>query len=37
LRDEGLRRASQFTWGATAVSTLDVYREVTERRRDRRK
>ena len=36
LRDEGLRRASQFTWGATAASTLDVYREVAERRRHRR-
>ena len=37
LRDAGLRRASQFTWGATAASTLDVYREAAERRRDRRK
>jgi len=37
LRDDGLRRASQFTWGATAASTLDVYREVAERRRQRRK
>ena len=37
LRDEGLRRAGQFTWGATAASTLDVYREVAERRRHRRK
>jgi glycosyltransferase involved in cell wall biosynthesis len=36
LRDAGLRRASQFTWGATAASTLDVYREVAERRRYRR-
>lgn len=33
LRDAGLRRASQFTWAATAASTLDVYREATERRR----
>lgn len=33
LRDAGLRRAGQFTWGATAASTLDVYREVAERRR----
>ncbi len=33
LRDRGLRRASQFTWAATAASTLDVYREVAERRR----
>jgi glycosyltransferase involved in cell wall biosynthesis len=37
LRDEGLRRAGQFTWGATAASTLDVYREAAERRRHRRK
>jgi glycosyltransferase involved in cell wall biosynthesis len=37
LRDMGLRRAGQFTWGATAASTLDVYREVAERRRHRRK
>jgi glycosyltransferase involved in cell wall biosynthesis len=36
LRDDGLRRAGQFTWGATAASTLDVYREVAERRRHRR-
>jgi len=33
LRDAGLRRAAQFTWGATAAQTLDVYREVAERRR----
>jgi glycosyltransferase involved in cell wall biosynthesis len=33
LRDLGLRRAGQFTWGATAAATLDVYREVAERRR----
>jgi len=37
LRDAGLRRAHQFTWGATAASTLDVYREVAERRRGGRK
>jgi glycosyltransferase involved in cell wall biosynthesis len=36
LRDGGLRRASQFTWGATAAATLDVYREVAERRRHKR-
>jgi glycosyltransferase involved in cell wall biosynthesis len=36
LRDDGLRRAGKFTWAATAASTLDVYREVAERRRDRR-
>jgi glycosyltransferase involved in cell wall biosynthesis len=33
LRDAGLRRAGQFTWGATAASTLDVYREAAELRR----
>jgi glycosyltransferase involved in cell wall biosynthesis len=33
LRSQGLRRASQFTWSATASATLDVYREVAERRR----
>jgi glycosyltransferase involved in cell wall biosynthesis len=32
LRAAGLQRASQFTWGATAASTLEVYREVAERR-----
>ena len=37
LRTAGLRRASQFTWGQTAALTLDVYREVAKRRRDRRK
>jgi glycosyltransferase involved in cell wall biosynthesis len=36
LRDLGLRRASQFTWAATAGSTLDVYREAADRRRRRR-
>ena len=36
LRTLGLRRAQQFTWGATASATLDVYREVAERRRQRR-
>lgn len=35
LRDEGLRRAKEFTWAAAAASTLDVYREVAERRRHR--
>ena len=35
LRDAGLRRARQFTWAAAAASTLDVYREVAERRRHR--
>jgi glycosyltransferase involved in cell wall biosynthesis len=37
LRDLGLRRASQFTWGATAAATIDVYREAAERRRYQRK
>ena len=37
LREAGLQRAGQFTWGATAASTLDVYREVAERRRGTRK
>jgi glycosyltransferase involved in cell wall biosynthesis len=32
LREAGLRRAAQFTWGATAASTLDVYREAVGRR-----
>jgi glycosyltransferase involved in cell wall biosynthesis len=36
LRDKGIRRAGEFTWGAMAASTLDVYREVAERRRHRR-
>jgi glycosyltransferase involved in cell wall biosynthesis len=37
LRDDGLRRAGEFTWAATAAATLDVYREVAELRRQRRK
>ena len=37
LREAGLRRAAQFTWGATAAATLDVYREAAERRTSRRK
>jgi glycosyltransferase involved in cell wall biosynthesis len=37
LRDLGLYRAGQFTWTATAAGTIDVYREVAERRRHRRK
>ncbi len=35
LRELGLKRASQFTWAATAASTLDVYRESAERRQHR--
>jgi glycosyltransferase involved in cell wall biosynthesis len=37
LREAGLRRASQFTWAATGAATLDVYREVFERRKGRGK
>jgi glycosyltransferase involved in cell wall biosynthesis len=33
LREQGLRQASKFTWGATAAATLDVYREAAESRR----
>ena len=32
LRHAGLARARQFTWGATASSTLDVYREAAAKR-----
>lgn len=35
LRSDGLRRAAQFSWAATGAATLDVYREVAERRRHR--
>jgi glycosyltransferase involved in cell wall biosynthesis len=35
LRDLGLKRAANFNWGATGASTLDVYREVAERRKGR--
>jgi glycosyltransferase involved in cell wall biosynthesis len=31
LKDLGLKRAAEFTWTATAVATLDVYREAAER------
>ncbi len=37
LKDSGFRRAGQFTWLAVATATLDVYREVAERRRHRGK
>jgi len=37
LRDDGLRRAGQFTWEATAAATLDVYREVADQRRRRQR
>jgi hypothetical protein len=36
LRDMGFRQAAEFTWAVAAASTLDVYREVAERRRRRR-
>jgi glycosyltransferase involved in cell wall biosynthesis len=36
LRNEGLKRASQFTWASTGAATLDVYREAADRRRYRR-
>jgi glycosyltransferase involved in cell wall biosynthesis len=35
LRQGGLRRAHEFTWAATGAATLDVYREVADRRRHR--
>jgi glycosyltransferase involved in cell wall biosynthesis len=35
LIEAGLRRAGQFTWGATGAKTLDVYREAAQRRRPR--
>jgi len=37
MRDLGLKRATEFTWGATAAGTLDVYREAAEHRRHGRK
>jgi glycosyltransferase involved in cell wall biosynthesis len=37
LRDDGLKRAAQFSWAATGASTLDVYREVAEGRNRRQK
>ncbi len=36
-RELGIQRASQFTWGATAGATLDVYRDAAEHRRGGRK
>jgi glycosyltransferase involved in cell wall biosynthesis len=36
LRDDGLKRASEFTWAATGAATLDVYREAAEHRRHQR-
>jgi glycosyltransferase involved in cell wall biosynthesis len=37
LRSMGLTRAAGFTWAATSAATLDVYREVAEDRKRRRK
>jgi glycosyltransferase involved in cell wall biosynthesis len=37
LRDLGLKRTAEFTWGTTGASTLDVYREVAANRRKQRK
>jgi glycosyltransferase involved in cell wall biosynthesis len=37
MRDDGIRRAQQFTWGAVAAGTLDVYRDVAERRSTERR
>jgi glycosyltransferase involved in cell wall biosynthesis len=37
LRELGRERAAEFTWGATAAATLDVYREVYQNRRRGRK
>ena len=36
LREAGLRRAAEFTWAATAASTLDVYREAAANRKGHR-
>jgi glycosyltransferase involved in cell wall biosynthesis len=36
LRAAGLRRAAEFTWAATAASTLDVYREAAANRKGHR-
>ena len=37
LLDLGFARAQQFTWGATAAQTLNVYREVAATRKGRKK
>ena len=37
LLDLGFARASQFSWAATGSQTLDVYREVAEKRRKRKR
>ena len=36
LRQRGLGRARQFTWERTAAETLNVYRDIAQRRRHRR-
>jgi glycosyltransferase involved in cell wall biosynthesis len=36
LRSAGFRRAAEFTWAATAASTLDVYREAAAKRKGHR-
>jgi glycosyltransferase involved in cell wall biosynthesis len=36
LREAGLKRAAEFTWTATAASTLDVYREAAANRKGHR-
>jgi len=35
LREAGVRRAAEFSWASTAADTLDIYREVADRRRSR--
>jgi glycosyltransferase involved in cell wall biosynthesis len=37
LIDLGFDRAAQFSWAATGAQTLDVYREVAENRRKRKR
>jgi glycosyltransferase involved in cell wall biosynthesis len=37
LQDQGFNRARQFSWAATAAATLEVYREVGDRRRGKAK
>ncbi len=36
MRAEGIRRAQEFTWGAVAAGTLDVYREAAAKRSKQR-
>ena len=36
-KDLGVRRAAQFTWGATAAPTLNVYHQAAERSEHSRK